>query len=147
MRSYYDVRRDTAGTAMGGSSMGGLVTVTIATLFPEIFGRILVFSPSVWWHRRAVLRAVRHPGVLGELFGRSRGLSDNLDIWLSIGLEEGEQAVDDARRLRDVIVAMRRGDQSKLRYVEYSDGAHTEASWAKQLPDALIPAASRRRLV
>lgn len=102
-----------------------------------MFGSLYVFSPSVWWNRRSVLRTIRRPGPLTELFVRSRGLRDDLDIWLSIGLEEGVEAVSDTRRLRDVIVAMRHGNQSRLRYVEYSDGSHSEASWALQLEQAL----------
>ena len=39
---------------------------------------------------------------------------------------------------RNNLSAMRRGDQSRLRYVEYSGGTHSEAAWAAQLPDALI---------
>ena len=118
--------------------MGGLVTLQIASMWPEVFGGLLVLSPSVWWNRRAVLRTIRHPGLLGELFGRSRGLPSSTRVWLSIGTAEGDAAVSDARRLRDTIVAMRRGDQSRLRYVEYSGGTHSEAAWAAQLPDALI---------
>jgi predicted alpha/beta superfamily hydrolase len=138
LRATYAVRRDVAGTALGGSSMGGLVTLQIAAMFPDVFGRILVFSPSVWWNRRAVLRTIRRPGPIGGLFSRSRGLRDDTDVWLSIGLQEGDSAVADARRLRDVILTMRRGNQSRLRYVEYSDGTHSERSWAQQLRRALI---------
>lgn len=138
LRATYAVRRDAAGTAMGGSSMGGLVTLQIAAMFPDVFGRILVFSPSVWWNRRAVLRTIRRPGPIGGLFSRSRGLRDDADVWLSIGLQEGDSAIADARRLRDVILTMRRGNQSRLRYVEYSDGTHSERSWAEQLRAALI---------
>jgi len=136
-RNQYSVRRDREGQAMGGSSMGGLVTLQIATLHPDVFGSLYVFSPSVWWNRRSVLRTIRRPGPLTELFVRSRGLREDLNIWLSIGLEEGAEAVRDARRLRDVIVAMRHGNQARLRYVEYSDGSHSESSWALQFERAL----------
>ena len=44
----YRVRRDPGGTAMGGSSMGGLITLRMATRHPGVFGSLLVFSPSVW---------------------------------------------------------------------------------------------------
>ena len=138
LRARHGLRDDAAGTWLGGSSMGGLVTLQIASMWPEVFGGLLVLSPSVWWNRRAVLRTIRHPGLLGELFGRSRGLPSSTRVWLSIGTAEGDAAVSDARRLRDTIVAMRRGDQSRLRYVEYSGGTHSEAAWAAQLPDALI---------
>ena len=144
VRHQYDVRRDPAGTAMGGSSMGGLVTLQIATLRPDVFGSLLVFSPSVWWHRRSILRAIRRPGVFTRLFSHGHGIRDDVQVWLSIGLQEGEQAIGDARRLRDVLLDMRGGDASKLRYVEDPDGTHSETSWAKQLGEALCAAPPTR---
>ena len=137
IRHQHDVRRDPAGTAMGGSSMGGLVTLQIATLHPDVFGSLLVFSPSVWWNRRSVLRAIRPPGKFTRLFSHGRGIRDDVRIWLSIGLQEGEPALADARRLRDVLLDTRGGDASRLRYVEDPDGTHSEASWARLLGDAL----------
>lgn len=137
LRTRYGTTAGPEHTWMGGSSMGGLVTLQIASMFPDVFGGLLVFSPSVWWNRRAVLRTIRHPGLLGELFGRSKGLPVSTRVWLSIGTAEGEEAVADARRLRDTIVAMRRGNQSGLRYVEFSGGTHSEAAWAGQWSEAM----------
>lgn len=136
-RERYGAGRDRAATWMCGSSMGGLVTLQTAALHPDVFGRLFVLSPSVWWNHRAILRAIRRPGVLGGLFSRSNGLRPDVDIWLSIGLHEGEAAVADARRLRDTLTEMRHGDVSRLRYCEDPDGAHSEASWASQLRAAL----------
>jgi predicted alpha/beta superfamily hydrolase len=146
IRNQYEVRRDRAGTAMGGSSMGGLVTLRMAALHPDVFGSLLVFSPSVWWNRRSILRTIRRPGVFTRLFSSGHGLRDDVDVWLSMGLQEGEQAVSDARRLRDVILDMRGGDRSRLHYVEDPDGTHSESSWAELLSDALTASSPRRAL-
>jgi enterochelin esterase-like enzyme len=138
LRARFDVRRDMAGTWLGGSSMGAYVTLHVAAHHPDVFGRLFVFSPSVWWRRRAILRTIRRPGMFGGFFSsHARGLSPAADVWLSIGLDEGAEAVDDARRLRDAVLALRHGDASHLRYREYPDGDHSERAWASQLPDAL----------
>lgn len=142
IRARYPVRTDRAGTWMGGSSMGGLVTLDIAAHHPMVFSRLFVLSPSVWWKRRAILRTIRRPSLLGRLLarrsmGNGLGLRADVDVWLSIGLKEGDEAVDDARRLRDEITAMRHGDVSHLRYYEDPDGEHTEACWARHLARAL----------
>ena len=55
----YHVRTDPDGIGLGGSSMGGLVTLWMAILFPGFFGRLIVMSPSLWWDRRVVLRHLR----------------------------------------------------------------------------------------
>ena len=137
LRGEYNVRPDAAGAAVGGSSLGGLVTLQIATLHPHAFGSLLVFSPSVWWNRRSVLRTIRRPGVFTRFFSSAHGIHDDVNVWLSIGLEEGRQAIDDTRRLRDEMLEMRNGDGSRLRYFEDPAGTHCEASWAEQLPMAL----------
>ena len=52
----YHVRTDAAGLTLGGSSMGGLVTLWMALSHPGRFGRLIVMSPSVWWDDRVILR-------------------------------------------------------------------------------------------
>jgi predicted alpha/beta superfamily hydrolase len=146
MRDRYPVRRDRASTWIAGSSMGGLVTLQIAALYPDVFGKLFVLSPSVWWNRRSILRTIERPGAVARFltrrtFGagasRPNGLRADVDVWLSIGLNEGAAAVGDARRLRDTITNMRHGDVSRLRYLEDPDGEHHEASWARQFHRAL----------
>jgi enterochelin esterase-like enzyme len=137
VRQNYHVSRERSATWMAGSSMGGLVTLHIAALHPDVFGKLFVFSPSVWWNRRAILRAIKRPGMLGGIFSRSNGLRADVDVWLSIGLNEGHEAIADTRRLRETLKKMRHGDESRLRYFEDADGAHNEASWARQLRRAL----------
>ena len=115
VRAHYPVSRDRAATWMAGSSMGGLVTLHTASLYPDVFGRLFVLSPSVWWNRRTILRAIKRPGILGGIFSRSNGLRADVDVWLSIGLKEGHAAVADARRLRETLTEMRHGDSRRVR--------------------------------
>jgi enterochelin esterase-like enzyme len=136
VRNHYAVSSDRAATWMAGSSMGGLVTLQTAALYPDVFGRLFVLSPSVWWNRRAILRAIKRPGMLGGIFSRSKGLRPDVDVWLSIGLTEGDTAVDDVRRLRDTLTGMRQ-DTSRMKYFEDPGGAHSEESWARQIAMAL----------
>jgi predicted alpha/beta superfamily hydrolase len=72
-------------TGIGGSSLGGLVSVYLALKHPKVFSRAAVMSPSVWWHDRAILREV-------DAFDGPRPR-----IWLDIGGREGTEAVSGAR--------------------------------------------------
>ena len=137
-RDRFDAGLDRHTTWMCGSSMGGLVTLQTAARYPDVFGRLFVLSPSVWWNRREVLRAVKRPGILGGIFSRSTGLRADVDLWLSIGLKEGDAAVADARKLCETLTEMRRGDRSRLTYYEDPDGAHSEECWARQIRMALV---------
>lgn len=118
----YGTRTDAEGVALGGSSLGGLVTLAVACQYPGRIGRLLVMSPSVWWDNRVILRRLR----------RSR-LRTRPRVWLDIGRREGARTVTDTRALRDLLI----WQTSALRYFEDPEGQHTEKDWARRLPQAL----------
>ena len=104
---------------MGGSSLGGLVTLYLGLRYPGVFSRLAVMSPSVWWRSRTILRTV---GALEK--------KPELRIWLDIGTKESTRAVPDARLLRDGLIkkGWQLGDD--LAYFEAEGGEHTESAWA-----------------
>jgi enterochelin esterase-like enzyme len=119
----YHVRTDPDGIGLGGSSMGGLVTLWMAILFPGFFGRLIVMSPSLWWDRRVVLRHLRRH----ELDPLPR-------IWLDAGRREGSAVTRDTRELHKLL---RRPSSTAIRYVEDPRGDHSETSWARRFPEAI----------
>lgn len=118
----YNVRTTAEGLAMGGASLGGLITLAIAGQYPARLRRLLVMSPSVWWDDRVILRRIRRSG-----------LTPPPRVWLDIGRQEGRRALTDTRALRGVLADR----TSALRYVEDPAGDHSERSWARRLPAAL----------
>lgn len=56
---HYRTKSDRAHTAMAGSSMGGLITFYAGLRYPEIFGSLGVFSPSVWLDDGHILTDIR----------------------------------------------------------------------------------------
>ena len=104
---------------MGGSSLGGLVTLYLGLQYPEVFSRLAVMSPSVWWRSRTILRTV---GALEK--------KPELRIWLDIGTKESTRAVPDVRLLRDGLIkkGWRLGED--LAYFDAEGGEHTESAWA-----------------
>lgn len=119
----YHVRADPGSITLGGSSMGGLVTLWMAILFPGFFGGLIVMSPSLWWDRRVVLRHLRKH----ELHPLPR-------TWIDAGRKEGATVTRDARELYKLL---RRSNRHPIRYVEDPRGDHSEDSWGRRLPDAL----------
>jgi predicted alpha/beta superfamily hydrolase len=107
---------------MGGSSLGGLVSLYLGLRYPSVFAKLAVMSPSVWWRKRAIFKTI------AALPGRPE-----LRIWLDIGTKESTQAVPDARALRDWLV--RKGWQlgENLAYFEAEDAEHTESAWAQRV--------------
>jgi predicted alpha/beta superfamily hydrolase len=113
-------------TALGGSSLGGLLTLHLGMRFPTAFGKLAVLSPSIWWDDRVILREVEAlPTRLPQR------------IWLDAGTAEGEEVIADARAVRDALVA--RGWQvgSDLAYVEEEGAGHNEESWGARVSRVL----------
>jgi predicted alpha/beta superfamily hydrolase len=121
----YRTRTGPADTAVGGSSLGGLVSMWLALHRPETFGAALVVSPSVWWDDRFLLRDVA-----------ATSPAPRPRLWLDMGAQEGGQAVQFARELAQLL--RRRGwSDADLRFVEDAQGRHDEASWARRVPAML----------
>lgn len=114
-------------TAMGGSSLGGLLTMHLGLRFPTVFSRIAVLSPSVWWDDRVILREVE--AIPAKL---------PLKIWLDAGDREGEDVIADARALKDALVAKGWTEGQDLAYLEAEGGEHNEASWAARVGAVLM---------
>ena len=55
LRANYRLRSGAADTGIGGSSLGGLVSLWMGLRHAEIFGKLAVLSPSVWWNHRFIL--------------------------------------------------------------------------------------------
>ena len=110
-------------TAVGGSSLGGLVSLWLLLEQGSTFGAALLVSPSVWWADGDILRQV----------ARRRGGHPAPRLWLDIGLREGDEAVAGARRLRQALIA--RGWAPV--YLEQPGAGHDEAAWADRVAPML----------
>jgi predicted alpha/beta superfamily hydrolase len=123
----YNTLPSAASTALGGSSLGGLLTVHLGLRFPTAFNKLAVLSPSVWWDDRVIVREVE--AVPHKL---------PLRIWLDAGTAEGDESViPDARALRDALVAKGWQEGLDLAYLEAAGGRHDEGSWAERVSDVL----------
>jgi predicted alpha/beta superfamily hydrolase len=112
-------------TAIGGSSLGGLVSLYAGLTRPDVFKRIAAMSPSVWWGDRAILH------VLDQFSGEHRPR-----IWLDVGGREGRDTLDDVRLLRDRLSAKGWSGED-LGYYEDRRGDHSEPAWAGRVRAAL----------
>ncbi len=123
-------------TGVGGSSLGGLVSLQCGLLYPRVFGNIAVISPSVWWDNRVILRFVN------EYRGRTRPR-----IWVDIGTQEGDnphQIVEDTRMLRHALAERGWEPGSDFQYHEVQGEGHNEHAWAARFGFVLTWMFSRR---
>ena len=117
---------DAPNTGMGGSSLGGLITLALGLDHPGVFGKLAVCSPSVWWDNRSILALVNETK-----------LKPALKIWLDMGTAEG------LRHLRDTDLLHRRlqlrgwRDGIDLAYMRVAGAVHDEDAWAARFDHVL----------
>ncbi|HEY7234590.1 MAG TPA: alpha/beta hydrolase-fold protein [Gemmatimonadaceae bacterium] len=122
----YKTLPSAASTGLGGSSLGGLLTLHVGLNYPTVFNRLAVLSPSVWWDERAIVRRVQ-----------SLSAKLPLRIWLDAGTGEGADVVADTRALRDALLAKGWVTDHDLRYLEAEGAEHNEQSWGGRVGEVL----------
>jgi len=120
----YRTNPDAEFTGLGGSSLGGLATLAIGIFYSEVFTRLIVMSPSIWWDDYAIFRLV---GILGD--------KPPLKIWLDTGTDEPGWEL--ARHLRDCLIDKGGQLDADLSYFEVKGANHSEAAWAARVEPAL----------
>jgi len=127
---HYRVAKGLEHAALGGSSLGGLISLYVAIARPGVFGCVLLESPSLWVANRQVLRECRGVREWPDRVFMGVGTRE-------VGREDKDlQTVENVRELERIL--RRSGlDERRLR-VEIADGAtHSEGAWAARFPDAL----------
>ena len=122
-------------TGLCGSSFGGLMALHAAWVRPDVFGRLAALSPSLGWAGHAALAMVTaqpRPQVClyVDMGSRERGNLQDAD---GNGVDD---AIDDVRALREML--LRRGftEGADLRVVEDEGARHHESFWARRFPGA-----------
>jgi predicted alpha/beta superfamily hydrolase len=109
-------------TGIGGSSLGGLVSLYLGLKHSSIFGKIAALSPSVWWNQLFIHRFVGATSVAR----RPR-------IWLDIGTREGARMVAYVERFRDILLQKGWRLEQDLHYERVEGAEHNEAAWAQRV--------------
>lgn len=126
--AHYRVRPGSASTGLGGASLGGLAALYLGLKYAEVFGKLAILSPSVWWNHRSILALVSE--LAPQMPSRPR-------IWLDVGESEGPRAIADAelldRRLR--AKGWRHGED--LHFQSFPGGTHDEAAWSTRVSPLL----------
>jgi predicted alpha/beta superfamily hydrolase len=123
----YRTRKDASG--VGGSSLGGLVALEAALLYPRVFSRAAVLSPSVWWDCRSIV------GLVRRYKGGARPR-----MWLDTGTQEGNspgKVVEDLRVLRRALLEMGWVEGASLHYLEAEGAGHNEQAWGSRFGEVL----------
>jgi enterochelin esterase-like enzyme len=120
--SEYRTLPGPANTGLGGSSLGGLLTIYLGMRFPQVFGKLAILSPSVWWNQGSILK-----------FAARRRVQDRPRIWLDVGTKEGGRSVENVEKLRGVLAQKGWQEGRDLRFEIIPGAEHNEAAWAQRV--------------
>ena len=118
----YCTKPDAANTGIGGSSLGGLVSLHLGFTHPAVFTKVAALSPSVWWGRKAILKTIRE--------ARSK---PPVRLWVDMGTAEGRKGLEDARLLKAALVGLGFKPGDDLHYAEYEGATHSEQAWSERV--------------
>ncbi len=119
---HYRTRRSRQSTFMSGSSMGGLITFYAGMLYPGVFGKLGVFSPSFWMT----------PHITDEIKGLAKKrMHSTQDYFFYAGGAEGATTITDMQQVADAVHIYAK---AKVYILTRAEGQHTEADWGREFP-------------
>ena len=119
----YRTKADRENTAVLGSSLGGLISLYIARNYSDVFSKIGMMSPSLWWNN-------------GEAIKEVDSMTDKFDFWIDGGTKESETMVSYVEQLHEKLRA-KYGDDHIFEYIQ-PEANHSEEAWATRVHGPLI---------
>lgn len=112
-------------TSIGGSSMGGLISIYAGLLYPEVYGKLLIFSPSLWVA----------PNIHFQIMHFYEPF--DMKVYIYGGENEGMYMIPNIKRFISAIE--QQGIASNIDFHLSIDpqGKHNEARWGEEFPKAI----------
>jgi predicted alpha/beta superfamily hydrolase len=112
-------------TGIGGSSMGGLISIYAGVMFPQVYSKFMIFSPSLWVSEK-IYREPLHFHHLSPT-----------KIYFYAGGKESLTMASGAKRFKSIIEKRGFAPDTVRFHLEIDpNGHHNEARWGKEFPIA-----------
>lgn len=123
----YRTKKDRDNTGIGGSSLGALISIYSGFLYPEVYSKLLIFSPSLW-----VEPNNNFPMMNFRVPFKTK-------IYLYGGGQEGSKMV---KRIEIFEEYLKRWEKKNLFDFEFRtsinpEGTHNEFYWSQEFPRAI----------
>ena len=131
--SEFRTLKDIDNTGIMGSSMGGLISQYAGLKYPDVFGKVGVFSPAFWYAPKI------------NKFAKQSELNKNQKVFFLAGGKEGgnvqfeeiNQTVKDMNTMVDIMKAKGFASENMVSKV-VPNGEHNEALWRSEFEEALM---------
>ncbi|MNR17955.1 putative esterase [compost metagenome] len=105
--------------------MGGLVSVFSGLRNPEVYGKLMIFSPSLW--------------VVPELkINLKKANTADTKVYLYAGGRESETMIEHIKKFQEDLISSKFvKDESKINVSINRYGKHSETYWSDEFPKAI----------
>ena len=122
----YRTRPEREFTGIGGSSMGGLVSIYSGLMYPEVYGKLMIFSPSLWVVPKMDFSQTdfSEPGIT--------------KIYLYAGGDESATMIQHVKRFKKNMLQHEfLSEKTKIKLSINMLGKHNETYWSDEFPKAI----------
>jgi len=121
----YRTKPEQPHTGILGSSLGGLISLYAGIEYQDVFGKVGVFSPSLWFSSSAYVHV------------SEQAKQNDVRFYLLAGAQESETMAPDLMALYNNLLSA--GFQSdEIQMLIQPDGQHSEWFWAREFPAAYL---------
>lgn len=113
-------------TGIGGSSMGGLISLFAGLNYQDVFGKLLVFSPSLW--------------IAPKIFQQAENFSPELPVhmYLYAGGRESPNHIKNVMRFKDTLLSGSKDYHNIDFHLRLNpEGTHNEFFWRREFGKAV----------
>lgn len=113
-------------TGIGGSSMGGLVSIFSGLMYPEVYGKLMIFSPSLW--------VVPKLNISNDFDAEEQ----DTKVYLYAGGDESATMIEHVRQFKKKMLESEFiSDKMKIKLSINDEGKHSESYWSDEFPKAI----------
>ena len=121
--AHYRTLKDRNNTAIGGSSMGGLISVYAAIQYQNVFSKAAIFSPALWFSDSCFVQV------------KQIGKQQPIRFYFVSGTTESAGMVPDMQHMVNTLTDAGFKPE-EISFNTRADGQHAEWFWAREFPDA-----------
>lgn len=122
----FRTKPDRVNTGIGGSSMGGLVSIFSGLMYPEVYGKLMIFSPSLWVKPQLKINTDLHENF------------DDTKIYLYAGGDESATMIEHVKQFQDKVIESEFvANKMKINLSINMKGKHNETYWSDEFPKAI----------
>lgn len=122
---HFRTLTDPPNTGIGGSSMGGLISIYAGLMYPEVYDKLMIFSPSLWVAPEIPFQLI---DLTNEFDGR---------IYLYGGEAESATMVPNLEKFKRKLSNYDGVQNLELELSIDLFGQHNEARWGEEFPKAI----------